>query len=248
MKALKPYLLVTVITLAALSASAQQGILKGYLRDSITHYPIRNGTIINGNTLKQAKSDATGFFHIEAATNDRIYIQAPEYDYDTLLYSPFFVDTLSIYLSPSGSILPGVTVRAAYTKYQLDSMERRRDFDTMRGTVVPILGKAPPNGFGLNINLDRLYKKRQRQKARAEELFEKTEKRLYVDYRFSPQMVAYYTGLKGDALRLFMYRYTPSYQWLRQHTSQQEVLLYINDKLKLFKATQRSENKNQPET
>jgi len=149
MKALKPYLLVVAITLAALSANAQQGILKGYLRDSITHYPISNGTIINGNTLKQAKSDAQGFFFIEANTNDRIYIQAPEYDYDTLFYSPFLVDTLSLYLSPSGSILPGVTVRAAYTKYQLDSMERKRTFDSMRGYVPPKVGEHPPNGFGL---------------------------------------------------------------------------------------------------
>lgn len=242
MKAFKPYFLVCMLTLAALSADAQRSILKGYLRDSITHYPISNGTIINGNTLKQTKTNDQGFFHIEAATNDRIYIQAPEYNHDTLYSSPFLVDTLSLYLSPSGSILPGVTVRASYTKYQLDSIERKRDFDTLQGYVPPKVGEHPPDGFGVTISLDR-FKKRNRQKVRAEELFEKTEKRLYVDYRFSPQMVAYYTGLKGDALRMFMYRYTPSYQWLRQHTSQQEVLLYINDKLKLFKESQRSASK-----
>jgi len=243
MKALKLYILQLII-LVSLNASAQQGTLKGYLRDSITHYPISNGTIINGSTLKQAKTDATGFFYIEASSNDRIYIQAPEYHFDTLYYSPFLVDTLSIYLSPSGSILPGVTVRAAYTKYQLDSMERKKTFDDMRGTVAPTFGDHPPDGFGLTISLDRFFKKRYRQKAKAEERFNKTEEQLYIDYRFSPKMVAYYTGLKGDDLRLFMYRYTPSYKWLRQHTSQQDVLLYINDKLKLFRASQAAENNN----
>lgn len=230
---------ILMLLLLAGSAKAQQGILKGYLRDSITHYPISNVAIINGNTQKQTKTNDKGFFHIEAGTNDRIYIQAPEYNYDTLYYSPFLADTLSLYLSPSGSILPGVTVRASYTKYQLDSMERKRDFDTLRGNVPPKVGEHPPDGFGVTISLDRL-KKSNRQKVKAEELFEKTEKQLYVDYRFSPQMVSYYTGLKGDALRQFMNRYTPTYQWLRQHTSQQEVLLYINDKLKLFKGARSS--------
>jgi len=234
---------VLVLLLLTFSVKAQQGILKGYLRDSITHYPITNGTITNWNTQKKVKTDAKGFFYIEVTTNDQLHAQAPEYNNDTVQYTAFYTDTITLYLSPSGSLLPGVTVRAEYTKYQLDSMRRRRDFDTIRGNVVPVLGKAPPNGFGLNINLDRFYKKRYRQKAKADELFDRTEKQLYVDYRFSPQMVAYYTGLKGDPLRLFMYRYTPSYDWLRQHTSQQDVLLYINDRLKQFKDPQRANKK-----
>ena len=48
-------------------------------------------------------------------------------------------------------------------------------------------------------------------------------------------MVAQYTGLKGDALRDFMYRYTPSYQWLREHPTNEEVVYYISEKLKLYK-------------
>jgi hypothetical protein len=44
--------------------------------------------------------------------------------------------------------------------------------------------------------------------------------------------------LKGDDLRAFLTRYTPSYEWLRAHTSNDEILFYINDKLKLFKAAQ----------
>jgi hypothetical protein len=235
---------ILVLFLTSMTATAQKAILKGYLRDSITHYPIINGTITNWNTQQKAKTNEKGFFYLEVSTNDQLYVQAPEYHYDTLNYTPFFTDTVTLFLSPSGSILPGVTVRSSYTKYQLDSIRRKEDFDTMRGTVIRAIGPPPTTGFGLNINLDRFYKKRYRQKARAGEMFQRTEERMYVDYRFSPQMVAYYTGLKGDALRLFMFQYTPSYQWLRQHPSQQDVLLYINDKLKLFKASQAS-NKNQ---
>ncbi len=57
----------------------------------------------------------------------------------------------------------------------------------------------------------------------------------YIDYRFSPHVVAYYTGLKGDELRNFLRFYTPDYTWLRQHLSDEDVLYYLNDKLKIYK-------------
>lgn len=235
MKAFKPLGLVMLLVLLVTQAQAQTSILKGYLRDSITHYPLPNGTIINQRTQKKVTTNDSGFFFLDATSGDRIYIQVPEYNYDTLNYTPFYTDILTIYLSPAGSILPGVTVRANYTKYQLDSMSRKADFDTIRGNVAPTVDAHAPEGFGATISMDRVWNKKAKQKVKAEKQFNKTEEQLYVDYRFSPQMVSYYTGLKGDTLRDYMSRYTPSYSWLRKHQSQQDVLLYINDKLKLFK-------------
>jgi hypothetical protein len=226
-----------LLTLITLSVTAQRSIIKGYLRDSITHYPITNGTVTNWNTQKKARTNERGFFFLEVTPGDRLYVQAPAYFVDTLYYTPFFADTVTLYLSPSGSMLPEVTVRSAYNKYQLDSIRRREDFEAMRGTVLKTVGPPPITGFGINLSLDRFFKKKYHQKAKAGELFQKTEERRYIDFRFSAQMVAFYTQLKGDALRDFMYRYTPSYTWLRQHPTQQEVLFYINDKLKLFRAT-----------
>jgi hypothetical protein len=235
MKAAKPHAFAALLLLFVFSAQAQTGIIKGYLRDSITHYPIPNGTIINQQTQKKATTNDKGFFFLEATSGNRLYIQAPDYDFDTLDYAPFFADTLTLYLSPSGSILPGVTVRASYTKYQLDSMQRREDFDAIRGNISKTINDPPTTGVGVNIGLDKAWSKKEKQKVKAEKQFQKTEEQRYVDYRFSPQMVSYYTGLKADALRDYMHRYTPSYDWLRKHTAQQDVLLYINDKLKLFK-------------
>lgn len=235
MKAIKPHTLAVLLVLFVVHAQAQTGIIKGYLRDSITHYPIQNGSVINQRTQKKVTTNDNGFFFLEATSGDRLYLQAPDYTFDTLDYAPFFKDTLTVFLSPAGSILPGVTVRANYTKYQLDSMRRKEDFDTIRGNVAPAVGSHAPDGFGATISMDRVWNKKAKDKVKAEKQFNKTEEQLYVDYRFSPQMVSYYTGLKGDALRDFMGRYTPSYTWLRKHQSQQDVLLYINDKLKLFK-------------
>jgi hypothetical protein len=47
-------------------------------------------------------------------------------------------------------------------------------------------------------------------------------------------MVQYYTRLKNDSLVNFMRDYRPDYNWLRRNTSQEAMLFYLNDKLKLF--------------
>ena len=41
------------------------------------------------------------------------------------------------------------------------------------------------------------------------------------------------TGLKGDSLQRFMYRYRPSYAFCRKATNE-DILLYINASLKKF--------------
>ena len=216
-------------------ASSQKTYITGFLRDSITHYPIANGTINNSGSKKKVLSDTRGFFRLEASPNDLIYALAASYSYDTLRYSLLFKDTVIIFLSPKGDILPNVTVRSRYTKYQLDSMERKASFEEMRGHAMNAVSSAPASGFGINLNLDRIFKKKYRNKKRDEQMFKKTEEMAYINYRFSHYFVAYYTGLKGDALRNFMYRYTPSYKWLRQHNSNEDLVYYVNEKLKVYK-------------
>jgi hypothetical protein len=184
---------------------------------------------------KSVRTDRNGFFRLQVAPNDFIYAAATAYHYDTLRYSLLFGDTVTIFLSPSGTILPNVTVTSQYTKYQLDSMERKGAFEENRGHVLNAVSRPNSNNFGLGINLDRFFKKKYKGKKRVERTFKNTEERAYIDYRFSPKLVSSYTGLKGDSLRMFFYRYSPGYQWLRQHPTNDEVLFYINEKLKEYK-------------
>jgi hypothetical protein len=215
----------------------QRTIVHGYLQDSITHFPITGGIITNVNSRKKISTDSKGYFRIEAALNDFFYVLATGYRYDTLTYSFLFSDTITIYLSPSGNILPTVTVKTGYNKYQLDSMRRRAEFEESRGKQLNALSSPNTSGFGIALNLDRVFKNKYKHKKRSEGIFETTEKSGYVDYRFSPHLVAYYTGFKGDSLRLFMQRFTPGYAWLRQHPSNEDILYYINDKLKKLKSS-----------
>ena len=56
----------------------------------------------------------------------------------------------------------------------------------------------------------------------------------YIDVKFSESRVALLTRLKGDSLRIFMFKYRPSYSFCRNSNSM-DMFLYINDKFVLFK-------------
>jgi hypothetical protein len=235
----KPARAIAVVILIFITSVvfAQQRVVNGFLRDSVTLFPIADGTITNSTTNKTVKTDNNGFFKLAATPNDFIYASAKSYHFDTLKYSFIFTDTITIYLSFSGNVLPAVTVKGQYSKYQLDSMERRREFDQSLGTNLKTLATNHPSGFGLTFNLDKVFKKKYRNQKGDEKLFTTLEKIAYVNYRFSPNLVAYYTGFKGDKLRTFMNLYTPAFEWLRQHTTNEDVLYYINDKLKIYKGS-----------
>lgn len=227
--------LLSFFVIATLVSNAQAKFISGFLRDSITHFSIAEGTITNATTSTVVKTDNKGFFRLRVSPNDFIYAVAPTYRYDTLKYSFINTDTVTIDLSPLGDILPNVTVTSRYNKYQLDSIQRKADFEKLRGTNYRTLSTNHPSGFGLTFNLDPLLSKKERANRNAGKTFSRSEQRAYVGYRYSPHLVAYFTGLKGDTLSAFMNRYTPDYKWLREHVSNEDVMLYINDKLKEFK-------------
>jgi len=220
--------------MAVLPANSQ-GWVSGRVRDSLTHFPVAKATVINSSMNTRVETDLNGLFKIKLAPNDVLYVVADSYHYDTVRYSILYGDTLNIYLSFSGDILPTVTVGSRYNKYQLDSMERRSTFEEMRGHTLNTISSDRTSGFGLIINLDRFTKKKYKNKKKEEKLFQQTEQTAYVNYRFSPQLVSFYSGLKSDKLRIFMYRYTPDYAWLRQHPSNEQIVYYISDKLKAFR-------------
>lgn len=229
---LKAFYLIVVFALGSMHLHAQVKTLNGFLLDSTTHFPIRGGTLTNATTGKRVTTDEKGFFHIEVAPNHVLYAVSKDYRFDTLTYSSLFADTVLIYLSPTGAVLPTVTVTALYNKYQLDSIRRKDVFDEHRRRLLPVVASSPSSGFGLTVNLDRFLKKKYNQRKRQERTFRKTEEALYVHYRFSPALVAHYTGLRGEELQAFMLRHTPSYEWLRQHSSNESVMYYLNEKIK----------------
>jgi hypothetical protein len=130
--------------------------LRGFLKDSATHLKLRSVRISNTRTNKPVYSNSDGFFSINANPNDTIFIRLDGYVTRKLIYSLLFNDTIQLFLSPQSKLLPGVSVSSRYNQYQQDSMIRKRDFEQMRGGRLSTVSRA--QGFGVAINLDRVFK------------------------------------------------------------------------------------------
>ncbi len=233
------YSIATLVLLMCLQAPslAQKRIVQGFVRDSITGVPILNAIISNETTHKMVTPDQNGFFKIPASRNDLVFVNAFNYRFDTLRAIWQLPDTSVIELVRLPDELPGVTVTTqGYNRYQVDSMRRREEFvNDMGAPKLPPVGKATNMGAGIGINLDAFARKKTKDRNKAYETFDFLEKQTYIDYRFSPQKVLEISGLKGDSLIRFMRQHTPAYDWLRAHPTNEDVLYYINDKLKQFK-------------
>ncbi|MCW3086671.1 MAG: carboxypeptidase-like regulatory protein [Sediminibacterium sp.] len=226
-----------LLILCGVQAQAQKkNSTWGYLRDSVTHEPIVLASVTNLATSQTVMTSATGRFRIDLKENQVLSFAAVGYHFDTIHYTNQFLlaDTLALFLSPLAHNLGNVTVTArGMSRYQLDSMERRKDFlqDIVNYTI-PTVSKAN-SGAGIALNIDR-FSRHERNKRKAHAFFESNEKEAYINYRFPAGLVTRFSGLKDDALQQFMQQYRPSAEWLREHTTEEDIKYYINDKLKLY--------------
>lgn len=211
--------------------------LIGYLRDSITHAPVVLASVSNNNTGQIVMTGNTGRFKLNVGANDIISFAAVGYHFDTVQISRNFLakDSIELFVSPLSHDLGNVTVSAkGMSAYQMDSLERRNDLlHDMVSYKKPTFALAN-SGAGLGISIDR-FSKHEKNKRRALDFFERNEKEAYINYRYSQQLVAETTGFKDDTLRQFIQQSRPSYEWLRNNPSDEDIRYYINEQLKQFK-------------
>ena len=205
------FLLMLVIAVSLSATAQKRTVVRGYVLDSINYSPIVNAQVTNTNTNKTVTTNERGIFSLPAGLNDVLFVTATGYHFDILQYNILLRDTLIIYMSSLAHILPGVTVKAiGYSKYQTDSIKRLEAFLSDIGAPKQPTASNANSGAGLGINID-YFTKKEKNKRRAYKLYNEHEKDAYVNYRFSPEIVSNYTGLKGDTLKHFMQLYTPDY-------------------------------------
>ncbi len=227
-------MILVLFVLIGFVSKAQQQMVWGYLRDSISNDPIELASITNTNKKKTVVTNNKGLFKIEVSKNDILSLSAVGYHYDTVLYSGLIAasDTLQLYLVPISRNLTNVTVQnSGVSQYSLDSLERSIDFkESMVSPPVKAV-ELSNSGAGFGISLNRLSS-REKNKRKATVLFNNSEKEAYINYRFSASIVTKYSGLKNEALQNFVQRHRPSYEWLRKHPKEEDIKYYINEKLK----------------
>lgn len=194
-------------------------------------------SVINLANRKFNISDMGGNYKIPAATGDTILFSSAGYLPDTLVVSSYMLsENWFVDLTPNIVALPYVKVEEE-SNYQIDSINRRDEYRYLLDAKHPVKfmnEKRPGDAPGFNFSPLGYYSKGEKQKRRLKKRLLQEEEDYYIDYKFPPVRVARLTMLKGDSLRVFMLRYRPSYVFCRK-ANNEDMLLYINDKLKLFR-------------
>ena len=234
----KIFTLIIVVCFALNSNAQGKQILKRCIKDSITNEAIAYGSITDLRTHKVALSNKNGCFEIEVSLNDIIAISAIGYYFDTIRVTAAMLQNSAgiWYIKPLAKNLPEVIVssQSSLTKYQRDSAERRKEFLKDLGNK-PLPTFSPSNsGAGIGLNLDHFYGKEKRKRG-AVKVFNELEDEDFINYHFNAQTVSKYAALEPDDMLAFLKKYRPTTKWLRKHNTEEDLLYYINEKLKDFK-------------
>jgi hypothetical protein len=188
--------------------------------------------IFNTRSKLSVRSATDGSYALPAMEGDRIIFSMAGYRPDTITAT--FQLLLTQYdpgLKIQTITLKGVTVMSSY---QADSMARRAYYQDAFNQKNITGGNRPADGVGISISPLSYFSKASKQKRQLKKRVVKQEEDAYIDHSFPEEWVKNLTGLTGDSLHLFMYKYRPSYSYCRK-TDRMGMLVYINDKLKEFR-------------
>jgi hypothetical protein len=240
LKKLKPILFFSWVLFLCFGTTAYSQVPKkvaaGTITDASTGKPIRSASIKNVFSGITVMSRTEGRFTASIGTGNILSFSASGYYTDTLTAtdSVMALKEIAILLRPLPTTLPDVVVMGKLNPYQLDSIERRKEFLSVVGEArIPVVSRANNNGFGVGINFDR-FTKREKNKHKARDLFEITEHEAYINYRWNDSLVYKYTKMTGDSLTDFMQTNRPTWEWLRKNESEEDLLYYINKSLKKY--------------
>ncbi len=211
-----------------------QDLVKGKIYDQETDSVLSSVNVINLTGRVVVFSDKLGQYSMRAAEGDRIVFSATGYFSDTVIVEHYmFFTTKDVTLRIKPVLLKSVTVTA--TSYQTDSLNRRLHYQYLYDRKeAGITGRNTPQGFGISISPVSYFSKEAKQRRQLRKRMAAYEKEDYIDHQFSATMVSRVTGLKGDSLHLFMYRYRPSYSFCRK-TNPEQMIMYISDKIREFR-------------
>lgn len=194
-------------------------------------------SVRNISQVKYNVSDMGGNFKVPAKRGDTVVFTSAGYKPDTAFVSDWMLNgdmIYTVYLDPNVVELPTVRV-GDLSNYQLDSIKRKEDYAYLDQfhKVKLAGGKTFSDGVGISFSPIDYFSHVQVQRRRLQKRLAQNEKDYYIDSRWPRTYVARVTGLKGDSLQIFLYRYRPSYAFCRK-ASNEDILLYINASLKKF--------------
>lgn len=231
---MRKFLLFIFTFFTVTSSFAQTKYFYGILVDSITLLPVSDVNVFNKNTGEKDVTNDRGIFLLKGNLDDTISIMKVDYwqQYFILNGNEAAQDTVRIMIIPKVHELKSVIVSAySYKDYQHDSASRRQNFKEIVGYAHHYF-ESSNSGSGIGFSLDRLFGKKEKRQRKAFKFFQQNEEERYINFRFNPILIHSLTGLREAKLNNFIEKYQPSYKWLREHPANEDILYYVNDKLK----------------
>lgn len=226
------YLMVSTFFLSIMCI-AQNIPLKGKVINKQTNTAVEFASVTNIRIRTTVIAGSSGNFTIPVSLGDLLLVGSIGFHTDTVRITEEILQQqqFTVAINQLVQKLQDVTVNTAYSAYQRDSLQRRQQyFGNLSSKKLPTFSNAN-SGAGIGISLDKFYKK-ERKRSKWIDLFTTMEMEQYINYRFSPEIVKKYTGLQGEELLQFIEKNRPTYQWLRNHKTEEDILYYINDLLK----------------
>ncbi|MBX2922671.1 MAG: carboxypeptidase-like regulatory domain-containing protein [Chitinophagaceae bacterium] len=212
--------------------SFAQSVLKGKVVDDLYDRVVMGANVKNLSDNKISQADMGGNYKINAKPGDKIAFSSIGYLPDTIVVtSHMLAGTYDIALNRNVIELEEVAV-GELNAYQVDSISRIEEFGDVlnkpRNKLVGGKGNTPTDGVGVAFSPLSHFSKEEKNRRRFIKRFDEQEKEYYIDYKFPYTYVSKITGLTGDSLRTFMFKYRPSYEFCRQN-AREGMLVYIND-------------------
>jgi len=229
--ALLPLLLLLLAGLQPVRA--QQVKLNGMVVDADTKTGLPLVTIINKRSQTGAMTNETGRFLIEAMPGDTIEFSMLSY-YKKEIVTPLEASSFNIYLNKRIFGLQQINVRGK--NYHNDSLATREEygkyFNYKKPGAMDVLKTLPANPVTALSYL--VPSKTRKRKEQFHEQLLYWEKEKFIDYRYSPELVAKMTKLESPELDSFMLHYRPGYNFL-QNATDYDLLLYIKQSFEQYK-------------
>lgn len=190
---------------------AQEKQIQGIVFDYGSKERIARVFITNTRTKANIYNNLKGEFTVNVRLNDVLIFAKTGYFNDTVKIKE--LQTLPVYLKRSSIVLREVTVKDSALSAEKLRDANKKEFSQAYGALAnKDLQTVGSNGAGIGIDaIYNMLSRRGRNATKLRGIIDRDYKAKVIDNRFNPIIVGAITGLAGEQLNSFMYRYRPDY-------------------------------------
>lgn len=195
------------------SVCAQEKQIQGIVFDQATKERIARVFVTNMRSKANIYNNIKGEFTVNVQLNDVLIFSKIGYFNDTVKIKA--IQSVPVYLKRSSIALREITIKDTVLSAEKQLQATKREYNQLYGLIADKdLISIGTNGAGAGISIDALYNmlsRRGRNATKLRGVIEQDYRVKVIDIRFNPILVSRITGLQGEQLNSFMYRYRPDY-------------------------------------